>query len=153
MKREKEIKGNILIYCLFQISNICLSVLGFFTFGISIYLMVLSKSLNFMSIIFFFFGVTLIILAYYGCKMRNAPIGNLIYSVILTVIFVLDMISTIVLLVDSNVVTNIMSAYDVSDLKTRNDIQKFITINMKIVNDLLLIILSILVNLYFLIKF
>ncbi len=58
------------------------------------------------------------------------------------------MISTIVLLVDSNVVTNIMSAYDVSDLKTRNDIQKFIIINMKIVNDLLLIILSILVNFY-----
>ena len=145
MKREKEIRGNILIYCLFQISNICLAVLGFFTFGIAIYLMVLSKSLNFMNMIFFLFGVILIILAYYGCKMRNAPAGNLIYSVILSVIFVLDLVATICLFVDTKVVANIMQAYDVSD-ETKNDIQKFIAKNVKIVNDLLLVIVLILVS-------
>jgi hypothetical protein len=145
MKREKEIRGNILIYCLFQISNICLAVLGFFTFGISIYLMVLSKSLNFMNILFFFFGVMLIILAYYGCKMRNAPVGNLIYSVILSIIFVLDLIATIWLFTDDKLVGNIMQAYEVSD-ETRNEIQKFITKNVKIVNDLLLVIVIVLVS-------
>jgi len=145
MKREKEIRGNILIYCLFQISNICLAVLGFFTFGISIYLMVLSKTLNFMSILFFFFGVMLIILAYYGCKMRNAPVGNLIYSVILSIIFVLDSIATIWLFTDDKLVLNIMKAYEVSD-ETRIDIQKFIAKNVKIVNDLLLIIVIVLVR-------
>jgi hypothetical protein len=145
MKREKEIRGNILIYCLFQISNICLAVLGFFTFGISIYLMVLSKSLNFMNILFFFFGVMLIILAYYGCKMRNAPVGNLIYSVILSIIFVLDLIATIWLFTDDKLVGKIMQAYEVSD-ETRNEIQKFITKNVKIVNDLLLVIVIVLVS-------
>ncbi len=145
MKREKEIRGNILIYCLFQISNICLAVLGFFTFGISIYLMVLSKTLNFMNILFFFFGVMLIILAYYGCKMRNAPVGNLIYSVILSIIFVLDSIATIWLFTDDKLVLNIMKAYEVSD-ETRIDIQKFIAKNVKIVNDLLLIIVIVLVR-------
>jgi hypothetical protein len=121
------------------------SPMGFFTFGISIYLMVLSKSLNFMNILFFFFGVMLIILAYYGCKMRNAPVGNLIYSVILSIIFVLDLIATIWLFTDDKLVGKIMQAYEVSD-ETRNEIQKFITKNVKIVNDLLLVIVIVLVS-------
>jgi uncharacterized membrane protein YjgN (DUF898 family) len=77
--------------------------------------------------------------------MRNAPAGNLIYSVILSVIFVLDLIATICLFVDTTVVANIMQAYDVSD-ETKNDIQKFIAKNVKIVNDLLLVIVLILVS-------
>jgi hypothetical protein len=146
MKRGDDVSGNILIYCLFQISNICLSVLGFFTFGISIYLVVLSKSLNFINLIFFFLGAILIVLAYYGCKMRNNPIGNWIYSVILTVIFLLDLVMTMMMFFYSGTVDTLMSSYEVSE-ETKEDIKKFISKNIRIVNDLLLIIVLILVSL------
>jgi hypothetical protein len=146
MKRGDDVSGNIFIYCLFQISNICLSVLGFFTFGISIYLVVLSKSLNFINLIFFFLGAILIVLAYYGCKMRNNPIGNWIYSVILTVIFLLDMVMTMMMFFYSGTVDTLMSSYEVSE-ETKEDIKKFISKNIRIVNDLLLIIVLILVSL------
>ncbi len=144
MKRGEDVSGNIFIYCLFQISNICLSVLGFFTFGISIYLVVLSKSLNFINLIFFSLGVILIVLAYYGCKMRNNPIGNWLYSVILSGIFLLDTLMTLMMFFNSGMVDTIMSAYEVSE-DTKGDIRRFINKNMIIVNDLLLIILLVLV--------
>ena len=145
MNRGDDVSGNIFIYCLFQISNICLSVLGFFTFGISIYLVVLSKSLNFINLIFFFLGVILIVLAYYGCKMRKNPIGNWIYSIILSIIFLLDTIMTCMMLFNTSTIDTVMAAYEVSDT-TKEDIRRFINKNIRIVNDLLLIILLVLVR-------
>ncbi len=142
---KREIKGNLLIYCLFQISNICLSVLGFFTFVISVYLMILSKTLNFFNILFFAFGVFLIIIAYYGCKMRNAPIGNLIYTVILSSVFLLFSIVLIIFQFDkSTVINTIVTTYELTE-DAKVDIVKFISKNVEIVNDLLLIICSIFV--------
>lgn len=143
MSREKEIKGNVLIYCIFQISNICLAILGLFTFMISIYLMVLSKSLNFMNLIFFFFGLALCVLAYLGCKLRNMPFGNLIYSVTLSIIFIMDLITTLILFTDKNIVDEIMKAYKLTP-ESENDIKKFVSKNILIINDLLLTIVIVL---------
>ena len=145
MITEREIKGNIFIFCLFQISNICLCVLGFFTFAISIYLMVLSKSIDWINIIFFLLGIILIILSYFGFKLRTAPIGNFFYSVILTAIFICDMILTIIVFAGGEeVIDTIMEKYDTSET-TKSQIKKTIEKNVQVASDLLLIVLLILV--------
>lgn len=146
MGREIDIKGNSFIYCFFQLSNICLFVLGLFTLGVAIYFMVLSKKLNFLNCVFFIFGLILCVLSYYGCKLRNAPTGNYIYSVILSVIFFLDMIFTLITLYDTQKIANIiMKEYNTDD-ETKAQVSKLVTMNMKIIGDLLLIILFIFVK-------
>ena len=146
MKREIEIKGNTFIYCFFQISNICLCVLGFFTFGIAIYFITLSRSLNYLNCLFLLFGLILVILSYFGCKLRKAPLGNFFYSVILTIIFLLDFIITIIMLADgNNIIATMMESYETS-VTTREEVKKIISMNFIIIRDLLLIVLFIFVN-------
>lgn len=141
MISDKDVKGNVVIYFLLQIANICLAVLGFFLLGISVYLMLLSKKLNYFNSLFFIFSIFLILLCYYGCRLRVAPVWNLIYSTVLSVIFFFYMVLTIILMVDGdNIVNTILESYETSD-ETRNEIHKIIAKNIKIVNDLLLIIL------------
>ena len=57
MLSDQDLRGNIFIYCFFQISNICLFVIGLFTICISIYLVALSKALNYFNSLFFIFGI------------------------------------------------------------------------------------------------
>ena len=149
MISDKDVKGNVVIYFILQIANICLAVLGFFLLGISIYLMVISKKLNYFNSLFFIFGILLILLAYYGCRLREAPFWNLIYSGILSLIFFFYTVVTIILFIDGdNFVNTILESYETSD-ETNNQIHKIIAKNIQIVDDLLLIILLLFVSLIF----
>jgi hypothetical protein len=147
MLSDKEIRGNLFIYCFFQISNICLAVLGFFTFSISIYLMVLTKGLNWFDFLFFVFGIVLIVLSYFGCKLRNAPIGNLIYTVALLIIFMFDFMLTVASFVDRDKTIDYIMSNEFAEESTKDEVKKIIGRNLEIVNDLLLIILLIFVKL------
>jgi hypothetical protein len=146
MITDKEIKGNTCIYFLFQICNVALSVLGLFTIAISIYLIALSKCLNIFNSLFFIFGIILIILSYFGCKLRNSPNGNLIYSIILTFIFICDLIVTIILLFFREILTDwIIQNYDTEE-QTLSNATKIVNRNIKTVNDLLLLIVMLFVK-------
>jgi hypothetical protein len=146
MITDKEIKGNTFIFFLFQVCNIALAVLGLFTTAISIYLITLTKNLNAFNGLFICFGVILIILSYFGCKLRNSPFGNYLYSIILTLIFICDMIVTLVLFsYRDEVISWILDSQKVSD-ENANDIRKLVTRNVATVNDLLLLILLLFVK-------
>jgi hypothetical protein len=145
MITDKEIKGNTFIFFLFQICNIALAVLGLFTTALAIYLMTLTKSLNAFNGLFLCFGIILIVLSYFGCKLRNSPLGNYIYSIILTFIFICDMIVTFVLFAYRDEVINwILATYELAD----NNITQVVVRNVKTVNDLLLLILLLFVKNY-----
>jgi hypothetical protein len=141
MITDKEIKGNTFIFFLFQVCNIALAVLGLFTLAIAIYLITLTKSANAFTILFFVFGTTLIILSYFGCKLRMSPTGNYIYSIILTFMFVCDMISTLILFgYREEVIKWVLSTYNLS-AEDASDVNKLVIRNVKTVNDLLMLIL------------
>jgi hypothetical protein len=146
MITDKEVRGNILIYCFFQIANIALAVLGFFTFSISIYLIGFTKTLDTFNILFFVFGVVLIILSYYGCKLRNSPFGNFVYSIVLSVIFVFDLILTTALFVDRDKIVDWVMENYTEDKDSTEHLKKNLARNLEIVNNLLLIILLIFVS-------
>ncbi len=146
MISDKNVKGNIVIYFFLQIANICLAVLGAFLFVISIYLMVLSKKLNYFNSLFFIFSVFFILLSYYGCQLRVAPVWNLVYSGVLSIIFFFYMIVTLILFLDGDdIINTILESYETSE-DTKAEIRKIIAKNIQIVNDLLLIILLLLVK-------
>jgi hypothetical protein len=145
MITDKEIKGNTFIFFLFQVCNIALTVLGLFTTAIAIYLITLTKDLNAFNGLFLCFGLILIILSYFGCKLRNHPIGNYIYSLILTLIFICDTIVTIVLFAyREEVIGWVLSTYELKD----HEITKIAVRNVNTVNDLLLLILLLFVENY-----
>ena len=149
MISDKNVKGNVVIYFIFQVANICLAVLGFFLLGISIYLMVLSKKLNYFNSLFFVFAIFLILLSYYGCRLREAPFWNLIYSAVLSIIFLFYTVVTVILFIDGdNFVNTILESYETSD-ETNQEIHKIISKNIQIVDDLLLIILLLFVKFIF----
>lgn len=150
MNSNKNVKGNVIIYFFLQIANICLAVLGFFLLGISVYLMILSKKLNYFNSLFFIFSIFFILLSYYGCQLRVAPVWNLIYSTVLSVVFFFYMVLTVILFIDGEgIVNTILESYETSD-ETRNEIHKLISKNIRIVNDLLLIILLLFVKYFYL---
>jgi len=150
MNSNKNVKGNVIIYFFLQIANICLAVLGFFLLGISVYLMILSKKLNYFNSLFFIFSIFFILLSYYGCQLRVAPVWNLIYSTVLSVVFFFYMVLTVILFIDGeSIVNTILESYETSD-ETRNEIHKLISKNIRIVNDLLLIILLLFVKYFYL---
>lgn len=141
MITERQVKGNLFIYCLFQICNIALAVLGFFTMAISIYLVTLTKSLNTFNFLFFVFGILLIILSYYGCKLRNSPFGNFVYSIVLTAIFLADFILTIFLFIDKEeLIKWVMKRYN-TDKESYDQVRSMVDKNIDIVHNLLLAIL------------
>jgi hypothetical protein len=143
MITDKEIKGNTFIFFLFQICNIALLVLGLFTTAIAIYLITLTKGLNAFNGLFLFFGLILIVLSYFGCKLRLSPLGNYLYSLILTFIFLCDMVVTFVLFSYREEVINwILSTYELAD----HEITKIVVRNVNTVNDLLLLILLLFVS-------
>lgn len=149
MNSNKNVKGNVIIFFFLQIANICLAVLGFFLLGISVYLMILSKKLNYFNSLFFIFSIFFILLSYYGCQLRVAPVWNLIYSTVLSVVFFFYMVLTVILFIDGeSIVNTILESYETSD-ETRNEIHKLISKNIRIVNDLLLIIVLLFVKYFF----
>lgn len=134
-----------IIYCLFQICNIALAVLGFFTVSIAVYLITLTKNLNTFNSLFFIFGVALMVLSYFGCKLRDSPTGNLIYSICLSAIFVFYLILTACLFAYRDTVIKwIMSNYDSSESSTQQ-VKSMMDRNVSIANDLFLLILVLLV--------
>jgi hypothetical protein len=149
MNSNKNVKGNVIIFFFLQIANICLAVLGFFLLGISVYLMILSKKLNYFNLLFFIFSIFFILLSYYGCQLRVAPVWNLIYSTVLSVVFFFYMVLTVILFIDGeSIVNTILESYETSD-ETRNEIHKLISKNIRIVNDLLLIIVLLFVKYFY----
>lgn len=146
MLSDKGLRGNMLIYCLFQMSNICLAVLGFMTFVLSIYLMVITSQFGVLNLLFMIFGIILMILSYFGCKLKNAPYGNLIYSIILSAIFIFDLAITITSFIDRDLTIDYVLKNSEVDENSRRQIKILLTRNLKIVNELLLVIVVILVR-------
>ena len=145
-----DIRGNAFIYFLFQICNIALSILGFFTICIAIYLMIVTKSFNAFSISFLIFGISLIILSYFGCKLKYSPFGNLVYIIVLSSIFILDLIVTILsFFYREDVIKWVLVNYNQNEMSIA-EASRIVNKNISAVNDFLLIIvfLFVIINFY-----
>ena len=145
-----DIEGNLTIYFLFLISNICLLVLGIITIFISIYLIAITSSLSFINVTLFLFGIFFIVIAIYGFKLRSSIEGNLVYSIILSVTFVLDLVLTILLIEFKNLVVSWVIDKIQDSTQSIDELKKIMNRNFTEVNNLLIVILLIFVR--FLIK-
>lgn len=135
-----QIRGNIFIYFLFQVCNIALAILGFATLCISVYLLIATKSFNAFSISFLIFGISLIILSYFGCKLKYSPFGNLVYMIILSIIFLLDLTVTILsFFYHDEIIKWVLENYNFDD-NSIAEATRLANKNITTVNDFLLII-------------
>jgi len=157
---ENEVQGNILIYFMFQISNYSLSVLGFFTLCVTIYLTVLTKSLNWFNFYFFLFGFGLIALSVVGCYLKHSVYINFIYCIILTVLFGLDCLVTLIMFIDKELIMEwiieseaSMTSNPDTTKETLANVKIIIEANLKIANTIFLIILCIFVWLLYILIF
>ena len=146
MFSDDEIRGNAFIYFLFQICNIALSVLGFLTLCIAIYLIIVTKNFNPFNIFFLCFGISLMILSYFGCKLKYSPLGNLMYILVLSGIFLMDFIVTIASFFNrEKIIEWVMLNYNQDDASIKQA-QKIVDKNISTVNDFLLMILFLFVK-------
>jgi hypothetical protein len=140
MFSSDEVRGNIFIFFIFQICNIALAILGFCTILIAAYLIIATKSFNAFSISFLCFGISLIILSYFGCYLKYSPFGNLVYIIILSCIFLCDLIATILtLFYREDVIKWILLNYNQDEMSIA-EATKVVNRNITAVNDFLLII-------------
>jgi len=150
-----EVRGNAFIYFLFQICNIALSIMGFGTLCISIYLLAITKSFNGFSMSFLSFGIGLMILSCFGCKLKYSPFGNLVYIIVLSAIFVFDLIATILsFFYREDVIKWVLLNYDQDEMSIA-EATRIVNKNISTVNDFLLIIVFFFVinNKYFFFSF
>jgi len=135
-----DVRGNAFIYFIFQICNIAISILGFFTICIAVYLIAITKSLNAFSISFFCFGLGLIVLSYFGCNLKYSPFGNLVYIIALSAIFILDFLVTILsFFYREEVIKWVLIHYDQDEMSIA-EATRVVNKNINAVNDFLLII-------------
>jgi hypothetical protein len=152
-KEKENIKGNTFIYFIFQVCNIALAILGLCTMGISAYLIGATKSLNTFSLSFMAFGASLIILSYFGCNLRYSPFGNLLYMLILSIIFLCDLFATILIFFfKENIIEWVLINYDQNEMSIA-EYTKLVNQNITTVNYFLLIIVLIFVKTYMINKF
>jgi len=141
-----DVRGNTFIYFIFQICNIGLAILGFCTLCIAVYLLAVTKSFNAFSISFLCFGISLIILSYFGCNLKYSPFGNLIYIIALSVIFILDFIVTILsFFYREQIIKWILFYYDQDEMSIA-EATRLVNRNISAVNDFLLIIVFLFVR-------
>jgi len=149
----ENIKGNGFIFFIFQVCNIALAVLGLCTLGISAYLIGATKSLNSFSVSFLAFGAALIVLSYFGCYLRYSPFGNLVYMLILSIIFLCDLFVTILIfLFKDNIIQWVLKNYNQDEMSI-DEYTKLVNQNITTVNYFLLIIVFLFVRNIFFISF
>ena len=141
-----DVRGNAFIYFLFQICNIAISVLGFCTICIAVYLIAVTKSFNVFSISFMCFGLSLMVLSYFGCNLKYSPFGSLVYIIALSGIFVLDLVVTILsFFYREDVIKWVLVHYDQDDMSIA-EATRVVNKNISAVNDFLLIIVFLFVR-------
>ncbi len=144
-----DVRGNAFIYFLFQICNIALSILGFGTLCIALYLLLVTKSLNAFSLCFLCFGIGLIILSYFGCNLKYSPFGNLVYIIVLSVIFISDLIVTILsFFYREEVIKWVLLNYEKDEMSIA-EATRIVNKNIDTVNYFLLIILFFFVSILY----
>lgn len=135
-----DVRGNPFIYFLFQICNIAIAILGFCTICIAVYLIAVTKSFNSFSISFLFFGFGLMILSYFGCNLKYSPFGNLVYTMVLSGIFLLDLIVTILsFFYREETIKWVLVHYDQDEMSIA-EATRVVNKNISAVNDFLLIL-------------
>ena len=143
------VKGNAFIYFIFQVCNIALSILGLATIGISAYLIGATKSFNMFSLSFLCFGVALIVLSYFGCYLRYSPFGNLVYMLVLSVIFLCDfMVTIMIFFFKEEIIEKVLHYYNQDDMSI-DEATKLVNQNITTVNYFLLIIVILFVSFLF----
>ncbi len=142
-----DVRGNAFIYFLFQICNIAIAILGFCTICIAVYLIILTKSFNAFSICFLCFGFSLIVLSYFGCNLKYSPFGSLVYILVLSGIFLLDSIATILsYFYREDVIKWVLINYDQNEMSIA-EASRVVNKNISAVNEFLLIIVFLFVKL------
>ena len=90
--------GNSLIFCLFIVSNITLFIMGAAILGIGGYLWVLTKDPNTFNICFLGTGSFIMVLSILSFCLRKSKYRIKLYNWLLTMIFVIQLILTIMFL-------------------------------------------------------
>jgi hypothetical protein len=141
-----EIEGNVLIYFIFSVCNICLLVLGLTTIGISIYMMFLISWINTFDILLICLGILLFGNAIFGFKVRISIRWSLVYSLMVTSLFVFDIFLTYSVVDNTETILNWAIEDKEKNLSSTIDqVKHTVNRNINIMNDLLWLVSFLLV--------
>ncbi len=97
---NKKIKaGNSCVFCVFTLLNFFLILIGLAILCCAVYLFVLTKNANAFNLSFLVLGCLLILLGICSFKLKKSPRGLCCYNFFLAIIFLFQLIISIILII------------------------------------------------------
>lgn len=120
---KKKVKaGNQCIYCIYLMLNFFLILIGLAILICAVYLFIITKNANAFNLSFLIIGLLLMLLGGCSFKLKKSPCGLWWYNFLLAVIFLLQLIISIILIVKKDSVLKWASAH--VDSKTMDEARK-----------------------------